>query len=90
MENGEYIMAMEVKSELRKEHIDEHMERIHKIREYMDTRGDSRKILGAVAGMTFKGSCEKYAVRNGLYAVTQSGENVVVLETPSGWKPKEF
>jgi hypothetical protein len=90
MENGEYVMAVEVKSDLRKEYIDEHIERIYKIREYMDARGDSRKILGAVAAMTFRGSCEKYAVKNGLYAVTQSGENVVLLETPNGWKPKEF
>ncbi|MDR1531327.1 MAG: hypothetical protein LBS62_03940 [Clostridiales bacterium] len=90
MENGEYVMVVEVKSDLRKDHIDEHLERIHKIREYMDARGDSRKILGAVAAMTFYGGCEKYAVKNGLYAVTQSGENVMLLETPNGWKPTEF
>ncbi|MDR1530783.1 MAG: hypothetical protein LBS62_01095, partial [Clostridiales bacterium] len=36
MENGEYVMVVEVKSDLQKKHIDEHLERIHKIREYMD------------------------------------------------------
>ncbi|MDR2393637.1 MAG: hypothetical protein LBD93_05745 [Treponema sp.] len=46
LENGEYAMPVEVKTYLRAENVDEHIERIERIRGYMDKRGDKRRLVG--------------------------------------------
>jgi hypothetical protein len=50
LENGEYAMPVEVKTHLQEEDVDEHMERIEKIRGYMDRRGDTRRLVGRWPG----------------------------------------
>ncbi|MDR1286483.1 MAG: hypothetical protein LBK08_02640, partial [Treponema sp.] len=51
LENGDYAMPVEVKSELTAEDVDDHIKRIGKVREQLDKRGDTRKLVGAVAAM---------------------------------------
>ncbi|MDR2095337.1 MAG: hypothetical protein LBP76_07440, partial [Treponema sp.] len=50
LENEEDAMPVEIKTDLTGEDIDEHVERIGKIRGYMEKRNDKRKLVGAVAG----------------------------------------
>ncbi len=47
------------------------------------------KLLGAVAGMSIEQEADTYAVRQGLYVLAQSGDNVTLLNPPD-FSPKEF
>jgi len=89
-ENGDYTMAVEIKNALTTEYVNDHIERLGKIRAYMDRRNDKRKLIGALASLTFKGNAENYAIKKGLYIITQSGEDIVILPKEPGWKPKEY
>jgi len=90
LENGDVVLAIEIKSSLTNRYIDEHLERLAKLREIFDKKGDTRKILGAVASMSFGGNCDVHAITNGLFVIKQTGENVTLQKTPADWKPKEF
>jgi hypothetical protein len=37
------------------------------------------KVIGAVAGANIVGESDRYAMKNGLYVLSQSGENVTML-----------
>ena len=78
LENGEYAMPVEVKTELSVGDIDGHIERLTKIREYMNGRKDNRKLVGAVAGEIVGENVLNYAHRKGLYVLTQTGDSVAV------------
>jgi hypothetical protein len=90
LENGDYAMPVEIKSNLTLEDVDDHIERIEKIRYQMDKRGDKRKLVGAVAGMVVPENVREYARKQGLYVLVQSGDSVVVADTSQGFKPREW
>jgi hypothetical protein len=90
LENGDYVMAVEIKSNLTAEDVDRHIERIGKVREQLDKRGDRRKLVGAVAGMVVTKEAREYAQRKGLYVLVQSGDTVAVAEAPEGFKVREW
>jgi hypothetical protein len=89
LENGEYALAIEVKTQLNVPHVEEHGERMEKLRRYADERGDSRKFLGAVAGAVVGENVKRYAQKHGFYVIQQSGDTVTI-ETPEGFKPREW
>jgi hypothetical protein len=82
LENGDYAMPVEIKSDLSAEDVDEHVKRIEKVREQLDKRGDGRKLVGAVAGMVVSGKVREYAQKKGLYVLVQSGDSVALAEAP--------
>ena len=43
-------MLVEIKTSLKTDDIDRHIEKMETIRKYMDARGDARKIVASVAG----------------------------------------
>ncbi|MDR0248104.1 MAG: hypothetical protein LBI44_00345 [Oscillospiraceae bacterium] len=90
LENGEYILLAEVETEMRREFVDEHLERIGKVRAYMDCRNDRRKIIGAVAGGIVPAGVTSYAQKHGLFVITQSGESSVLAEAPEGFAAREW
>ena len=53
LENGDYVMPVEVKTSLSIDDVNEHLDRIAKIRRYMDKRDDRRKIVGRSRALTF-------------------------------------
>ena len=83
-------MAVEVKTKLTNDKVDEHISRISKIRSYMDERSDTRKIVGAVAGGVISDKTIEYAHSNGLYVITPSGDTVAIAATPDGFELKEW
>jgi len=88
LENGEQAVAVEVKTTLRKADIDEHLVRMEKIRKYADEHGDKRQFMGAMAATITDESTREYALRNGLFVIEPSGENVKVtrpMEEPRIW-----
>jgi hypothetical protein len=89
LENAGHVMVVEVKARLTNERIDKHIERIERIRERFDTRGDRRRIIGAAAGAIMSRDVRDYAVAKGLYAIGQSGDTVKI-DVPEGFTPREW
>jgi len=90
IENGEYAILVEIKTDMHVSHVDEHLERIEIVRRCLDERNDKRKLLGAVAGGVVAENVLKYAQRKGLYVVIQTGDTIALADTPHGFKPREW
>ena len=90
MENGDYAIPVEIKTKLTLEDIDKHIERILKIRQYMDERGDNRKLVGAVAGSILSEKVVTYAQENGLFVIVPNGDSVSIAEAPPDFKVHEW
>ncbi len=88
--NTEFVVAIEVKNTLRKEHVDEHIERMKKLQEYPlpDTKG--KKILAGVAGMIVGDGVDNYAENKGLFVIKPSGDTVKIVNNRKTFKPKEW
>jgi hypothetical protein len=76
--NDDDAVAVEVKSKLSQADVDEHLERLSKIKRLMPRYRELR-LLGAVAAMVVPPSVARYAYRNGLFVLAQSGETVRIL-----------
>ena len=87
LENGEFVMAVEVKSRLRKGDVDGHVKRMTILRSYFDERGDARKLLGAVAGAIVPRELKQYVRRKGFYLIEQSGDTVQI-DVPRDFTPR--
>ena len=90
LENGEYAIPVEVKRKLTTDDINDHLERIEKIRGYMDARADKRKLLGAVASVTLLPQVMAYAHKKGLFVIVQTGETVAIAEAPEGFVARQW
>jgi hypothetical protein len=89
LENGEYAMAVEVKTRLSAEDVQDHIRRMEILRGVADKHGDRRKYLGAVAGAMVEKDVVEYANRNGLYVIIPSGDTVTI-EIPDDFRPREW
>jgi hypothetical protein len=86
LENGEYALLGEVKTNLLVDDVRSHMERMEKYRRCADFKGDKRQFIAAVGGGVVRGNVRDFALSQGLYVILQSCENVEVL--PPEGKPK--
>jgi Holliday junction resolvase-like predicted endonuclease len=87
LENGDYAMAVEVKTHLTTEDVRDHVKRMEILREVADRHKDRRKYLGAVAGAVIDREVTVYALKIGFYVIVPSGETVEI-EAPEGFKPR--
>jgi hypothetical protein len=91
LENGEKAMVVEIKTKPKTGDIDEHMERMEKLRVYADLHDDKRVYLGAMAGVVFGDNVKNYALKNGLYVLEPSGETFTITEPKTeGYSPREW
>jgi len=89
LENGETIMAVEVKAKPAVKDVEHHIKRLELLREHRRGINDKRTIQGAIAGAIF-GSDEKTAtLEAGLYVVEQSGDTMKI-DVPDGFVPREW
>ena len=88
LENGEKAMLVEVKTKLTTEDVNDHINRLEKMRRYADLHGDKRSFLGAVAGVVMTSNVKEYALRQGFFVIEPSGETFLI--TPPHNKPKEW
>jgi hypothetical protein len=86
--NDTDVIVIECKSKLSVEHIQEHVERLNKVKRLMPKYANTR-ILGAVASMVLTDSIINYAYRQGLFVLAQSGDAMVIRNDIS-FKPKEW
>jgi hypothetical protein len=90
LESSDYAMSVKVGRNLSEEDIDDHLDRIGKIRLHMDRRGDKRRLVGAVAGAIVPDNVRQYAQKKGLYVVVQSGDSIEVASMPKGFEVREW
>jgi hypothetical protein len=83
LENGEKVMAVEIKTKPNIEDINDHVLRMEKLRVYADLHKDKRKYMGAMAGVVFNDSEKTYALKKGFYVIEPSGETFNITE-PTG------
>jgi hypothetical protein len=86
LENEEYVVAIEVKSTLKVEDVNYHLEKLRRFREFFP-RFKEHKLIGAVAGIVIEEESDRYAYRKGLFVIGQTGETVNILNDEK-FKPK--
>ncbi|MDO9139278.1 MAG: DUF3782 domain-containing protein [Methylobacter sp.] len=79
--NDNDAVAIECKSNLSVDDVNEHLARLDKIKRVLPRYKDNR-ILGAVAGMVIPGQVAQYAIRKGLYVIGQNGDHLELRNTP--------
>ncbi|GMO28103.1 MAG: hypothetical protein Ta2B_08730 [Termitinemataceae bacterium] len=90
LENGDKVMIVETKTKPKISDIDDHIERMEKLRRYADLHDDKRKYLGAIAGVVFSGSLKTYTLKKGFYVIEPSGDTFNIT-TPTGiYHPREW
>ena len=89
LENGETIIAIEVKARAVRNDIEHHIRRLEILKEYRSKRNDTRKIHGAIAGAVFGSAEKKAALDAGFFVLEQSGDTMK-LELPEGFVPREW
>jgi chromosome segregation ATPase len=87
LENGEYAMAVEVKTRLTTEDVKDHVKRMEILRRVADEHNDTRKYLGAVAGAVVTPEASAYALKNGFFVIVPSGETVDI-KVPEDSRPR--
>jgi hypothetical protein len=75
--NDTEAVAIECKSLLSVDDVNEHQERLAKVKTLLPKSRDSR-VLGAVAAMTIPDDVAKYADRQGLFVIAQRGEQLTI------------
>ena len=86
--NDEDVVAIECKSTLSVDDVNEHLMRLGKLKELLPSYADKR-VLGAVTGMVIPDHVATYAYRQGLFVLAQSGESVVILND-ANFQPKAW
>ena len=81
----EYAVLIEAKSTLGIEDVREQIERLGVFKRFFPEYSD-RKVVGAVAGIVIEESADRFAYRQGLFVIGQSGNTVSILNDP-GFKP---
>jgi len=88
LENGDKAMLVEVKSKPTTEDVQEHIERLKKMRKYADLHADNRTFLGAVAGVVMTDNVRDYVLKQGFFVIEPSGETFTII--PPNDDPKEW
>ena len=70
-------VAIECKSTLGVDDINEHLARLGKLKKLLPTYANKR-VLGAVTGMVIPDNVAQYAYRNGLYVIGQTGDHLQI------------
>jgi hypothetical protein len=86
--NNSEAVLIEVKSKLTQTDVDEHLERLEKFKRLMPRYGNV-KALGAVAGMVVPDDVARYAYRQGLFVLAQSGDGISILNDAT-FQPKSW
>ncbi len=86
--NGDHIVAVECKSRLISDDVDEHLRRLSRFKQCFTEHAD-KVLIGAVAAMGAPDEVVRYAERQGLYVLVQSDDDVVLRNSPQ-FEPKRW
>jgi hypothetical protein len=87
LENGDYAMAVEVKSLLTVADVKDHIKRMETLRRYADAHEDRRKYLSSVSGALIEDEARAFALERGIYVIEHAGEaiHIVAPRTVRAW-----
>ncbi len=86
--NGDHAIAVECKSRLTTADVDEHIDRLSRFKTCFTEHAD-KALLGAVAAMGAQEGVVRYAERQGLYVLAQTGDDVTLRNQP-GFEPRQW
>ncbi|MDR0455965.1 MAG: hypothetical protein LBH20_04685 [Treponema sp.] len=89
LENGDIVMAVEVKSKPNDKDVNEHIQRIEALRRHADRNHDKRRYQGAMAGAIMSEAVQRYILKKGLYIIEQTGDTVRI-NVPPGFKARDW
>jgi hypothetical protein len=87
LENGDRVMAVEIKSKPDEDDIKYHVKRMEKLRQYADLHNDKRVYLGAIAGAVFHKNIKVFALKNGFYVIEPSGDTFNITKPEGEYYP---
>jgi len=90
LEDGEKVMAVEVKSKPTFDDVRRHIDRMNRLQVYANGKGDQRKYLGAIGGMVFGDNVRNFALKCGFYVIEPSGNTFNVIVPEGKYKPREW
>ncbi|MBF0538023.1 MAG: DUF3782 domain-containing protein [Nitrospirae bacterium] len=76
--SSQYIVAIEIKSTLEVNDVNDHLERLAKFKQAFDEY-TNRIVIGAVSGIVINEGVDKYAYHSGLFVIGESGDTVMIL-----------
>jgi hypothetical protein len=82
--------SQRIKTKPKVEDIDDHIERMEKLRRSADLHNDTRKYLGAIAGVVFGDGEKTYALKKGFYVIEPSGDTFNIIEPKGEYHPHEW
>jgi hypothetical protein len=86
--NGDVAVAIEVKSRLAQEDVDNFCEKLKKFKQAFPDRTDYQ-IFGAVAAIEIVQQVDRYAYRKGLFVIRQCGDSVEIAND-GGFQPRAW
>jgi len=89
LENGETLMAVEVKVKPAVKDVEHHIKRLEILRDHRRKINDKRKVQGAIAGAIFGAVEKKATVEAGLYVIEQTGDTMKI-DVPDDFVPREW
>ncbi len=88
VQNQNHVLAVEVKSSLSVDDIKEFVEDLQRFHQFFPEHAE-RHLYGAVAGIAFDQGADRYAYRQGLFVLAQSGETMQILNDAT-FEPKAW
>ena len=88
LEDGDSVMAVEVKTKPTIDDIDRHLWRMEQIQNYPPGATRGMKVYGAIACAILDEEVKEAAFSSGFYVICQSGDNVEILPTPDTFVAK--
>ncbi|MBF0340726.1 MAG: hypothetical protein HQL95_07145 [Magnetococcales bacterium] len=88
VDNTDAVVLVEVKSRLTAEDVRDHLKRVQEFKTYYEG-ADGARVMGAVAGILIDADVDRYAIREGLFVIVQSGESVRLANDPD-FVPKRW
>jgi predicted proteasome-type protease len=90
LQNGDKVMIVEIKATPTTKDVGDHIKRMEKLRKYADLHRDSRKYLGAIAGVVTSESVKNNALKNGFFVVVPSGDTFNIIRPEGKYHIREW
>ncbi|WP_059370119.1 hypothetical protein [Treponema endosymbiont of Eucomonympha sp.] len=86
LQDGDTVTLVEIKTKLTKAHIDEHVQRLQKVRE--TKRFEGKALIGA--GAVVSDETKAYALQQGMYVLEQTGEAIQIMPRDRSFVPRKW
>jgi molybdopterin converting factor small subunit len=88
LQDGDTVILVEIKMKLTKAHIDEHVQRMQKVRD--TKRFEDKALVGAAVGAVVSGETKDYALQQGMYVLEQTGEAIQIMPRDRSFVPRKW